>query len=168
LKYLVETAKLIKKGSVWAVCGDKTKEAWRAFLAANKHSKKQGNRIERVFFPPKPGEAAVIHEVLKAHFKSGMRVRAFASEKTARAVKLEWNLPGGFGMTLVGRGPDSKPRVTAVLVHWGGVGPERIEHHGVILKDPAWRNYFRDVFLEIREHTVPVRTLRSFLNGHKD
>jgi hypothetical protein len=149
----------IRKSSVGAVCGRKTKQNAPNFFEANKESYRAHNYIERAFFPPTTTEEAksIRSAIQDHHFPIGMLVRALWPEQDPEDVRHTLILPPGFGMTIMGErtrpgnndecDPKSK---YGVLIHWGGVGTGT-HHHGVILKKNAWLEYFwDDVFTKVR------------------
>jgi hypothetical protein len=151
--YLHEAAKLIRRNAVWAICGAKSEDTGRVFYAANRWSRGQGRHIERVFLPPAtPQESRAVLQVIQAHFRFRMRVRAFTSWPFP-AVNVAFQLPPGFGMTLMG---PRRASLEAVLVHWGGITSPP-HHQGVILRSPAWLSHFSQLYDRISSRTVVVR-----------
>jgi TIR domain len=174
-EYIGAARELIQRSSVWAVCGKKSKNNWHAFLGANQKSKRGGRRIERIFFPPDKTEKAEIHKAIEIHLESAMLVRVFPNEVSALRVYCQWNLPIGFGMTLIGEskeGSEEPEQLEAVLVHWGGDGTQASQHYGVILRHQIWTDHFYRLFTRIQGITDPepvmAGTLQTFLANYPD
>ena len=170
-RYLPEIAKAVQSHCVWAVCGRKTDDAADSFWKANETSYGRGNTIERIFIPPRNGEEQrSVATALERHLAAGMTVRAFGAKWTGDDVLFKWQLPEGFGMTLLGaRTGDDAPALTRVLIHWGYIG-DKVPHHGVILTHPEWTAYFWGLFeqMAIKTQESAARTLPEFLEQHRN
>ena len=170
-RYLPQIAQAVTSRCVWAVCGRKTDDAADGFWQANEKSFGARNTIERIFIPPRNAQEEVAVAVaLERHLTAGMTVRAFGSHWNGSDVLFKWQLPEGFGMTLIGRRPDSpdeNPKLDRVLVHWGFIG-EKVPHHGVILTSQAWTEYFWDLFQQMAAAApqTPAGSLPEFLQAH--
>jgi hypothetical protein len=154
--YAPEMLSAIRHGSVWAVCGRKSVEIAAEWLRANVESQRAGHFVERVFLIPlSRAERGATRLAIAGHLAEGMTVCVSHDGPRDEQVRLAWNLPPGFGMTLIGAADvdhlhalHAPKGVTLVLVHWGGVdGTQR--HVGVLLRQPEWIEHFSSMFASI-------------------
>lgn len=159
--YLAVVMDAIEANSAWAVCGRKSDQIATRYWAAAVLSHKSGNYIERVFLPPQDRqEVREAKRAITPHLDEQMLVRVFGPELTTPRLQVNFDLPGGFGMTLMGdpgppnRKPERDPNgdLLQVLIHWGGLD-ERHPHFGVILQHHAWTRHFFQLFNNFRAAT---------------
>lgn len=165
--YLTIVMTEIEVNSVWAACGRKSDQIAPQFWDAAVASRGDGNYIERVFFPPQNrAEVKAVKKAITPHLEKKMLVRVFNAETTTPGLQNKFDLPGGFGMTLIGTAGSPNANLECdpttkqlVLIHWGGLD-ERHAHFGVILKHDAWKNHFFELFGHFR-------SLTSIANGSR-